>query len=71
MIYATPFRNSDKKTTGPSTDSGFASLDDVVAAMGRADLIRLSKRMAIYGFMGERVAFSDFIFCIDGGDINA
>lgn len=66
MIYVTPFRASYKQTTGPSTDSGFASLDDVVTTMGRADLTHLSKRMAIYGFMGDdRVVFSDFIFSID------
>jgi len=63
-IYATPFKNSTKQCSGPSTDAGFASLDDVVAAMGEPDVKR-SKRVLIYGPGEDRVAFSDFIFCID------
>lgn len=63
-IYATPFKNSTKQCSGPSTDSGFASLDDVAAAMGEPD-VRRSKRVLIYGPGEDRVAFSDFIFCID------
>lgn len=62
-IYATPFKASTKETTGPSTDSGFASLDDVVTAMG-GPLFQY-KRMVIYGPGEDRVVFSDFIFCID------
>lgn len=64
IIYATPFRASDKQTTGPSTDSGFESLDDVVTAMGE-DYIKRGKRMVIYGPGEDRVVFSDFIFRID------
>lgn len=64
-IYATPFKNSTKQCSGPSTDAGFESLDDVVAAMGEPDVKR-SKRMAIYGPGEDRVVFSDFIFSIDG-----
>lgn len=67
-IYATPFKNSTKQCSGPSTDAGFESLDDVVAAMGEPDVKR-SKRMAIYGPGEDRVVFSDFIFCIDGDGI--
>lgn len=65
-IYATPFNASDKQATGPSTDSGFTSIDDVVTLMGEPDVYR-SKRMVIYGPGDERVAFSNFIFCVDGG----
>lgn len=46
-IYATPFKASSKETTGPSTDSDFQSLDDVVAAMGEP--LKRYKRMVIYG----------------------
>ena len=67
-IYATPFKNSTKQCSGPSTDAGFASLDDVVTAMGAPDVPR-SKRMVIYGPGEDRVVFSDFIFCIDGDGI--
>lgn len=67
-IYATPFKNSTKQCSGPSTDAGFESLDDVVAAMGEPDVKR-SKRMAIYGPGEDRVVFSDFIFCIDDSGI--
>lgn len=62
-IYATPFKASTKETTGPSTDSGFQSLDDVVTAMGEP--LKRYKRMAIYGPGEDRVVFSDFIFRID------
>lgn len=62
-IYATPFKASTKETTGPSTDAGFASLDDVVTAMGEPE--HRYKRMVIYGPGEDRVVFSDFIFCID------
>lgn len=34
MIYATPFDEHTLQCTGPSVDSGFKSLADVVAAMG-------------------------------------
>ncbi len=64
-IYATPFKNSTKQCSGPSTDAGFESLDDVVAAMGEP--LHRYKRMAIYGPGEDRVVFSDFIFSIDGG----
>jgi hypothetical protein len=62
-IYATPFKASNKETTGPSTDSGSQSLDDVVAAMGEP--LKRYKRMVIYGPGEDRVVFSDFIFRID------
>ena len=68
VIYVTPFKNSTKQCSGPSTDSGFDSLDTVVATMGVPDVPR-SKRMLIYGPGEDRVVFSDFIFCIDGGGI--
>ena len=66
MIYVTSFKKSTKLCTGPSTDSGFASLDDVVATMGAPD-VPASKRTAIYGAEDDRVVFSNFIFSIDGG----
>jgi len=33
-IYATPFNPETREPTGYSTDSGFSTLDQVVAAMG-------------------------------------
>jgi len=59
-IYATPFDQATKQPTGASTDSGFASLNDVVTTMGKP--IHEYKRMVIYS---PGVVFSDFIFCID------
>ena len=62
-IYATPFRASDNKTTGPSTDSGFNSLEDVADAMPYGPN-KKTKRILTYGADGteDLVAFSDFIF---------
>lgn len=64
MIYVTPFKNSTKQCSGPSTDSGFESLEPVVAAMGPPDIETEGKTL-IYGVGEERVIFSYFIFCID------
>jgi len=64
MIYATPFTNANKQSTGVSTDSGFKTLDDVVAIMGPPDLPR-TKKTLIYGQGDDRVIFSDFTLCID------
>ena len=61
IIYATPFKASTKETTGPSTDSGFESLDAVVKSMG-SEYVSRGKRMVIYGPGEDRVVFSDFKF---------
>ena len=47
-IYATPFRASDKQCTGPSTDSGFKSIQGVIDAMGEP-VVAPTSRYAIYG----------------------
>lgn len=65
MIYVTPFRASDLQATGSSTDSGFESLEAVLAAMGPEHQPRNSTRTVIYGDGEDRVIFSNFIFCID------
>lgn len=63
-IYVTPFDDGTKQCTGPSTDSGFASLDEVAAVMGEPD--KRYEAMLIYGAGNERVLFSRAVFCIDG-----
>ena len=63
-IYVTPFSNSTKQTTGPSADSGFASIADVVAALGEP-VAPARARTAIYGPGEERVIFSDYVFRVD------
>jgi len=67
-IYVTAFKNSTKQCSGPSTDSGFNSLDNVIATMGEPDVPPF-ERMLIYGSEEDQVVFSDFIFCIDGDGI--
>jgi len=59
-IYATPFNEKTKQPTGPSTDSGFLNLADVVTTMGKP--LHEYKRMVIYS---PGVVFSDFIFHVD------
>ena len=54
MIYLTPYDPTTLRCTGPSVDSGFASLDDVVALMGPP--VRAGRRVHTYA----DVAFSDF-----------
>ena len=68
-IYCTPFRGSDKQTTGPSTASGFETLDQVVEAMGPPAVAY--RAMVIYGEGDDRVVFSRVLFCIDGAGTNA
>ena len=63
-IYATPFRASDKQTTGPSVDSGFESINQVVETMG-SDFIKRFPSLVIYGPGEDRIVFSYLIFRID------
>lgn len=69
MIYATPYRASDKQPTGRSEPSGFNSIADVVAMMGPPD-VHQSDHMAIYGTGEDRVVFSAVQFQIDEPVIN-
>ena len=56
-IYTTPFDPLTKQCTGPSTDSGMATLDEVVLLMGPPD--RAGQR--VHTYTGAGVAFSDFV----------
>lgn len=69
-IYATPFTDEPRECTGPSTDSGFQSLDEVVEVMG-PDYVTRSRAMVIYGPGNDRVVFSRIIFRIDDDGSNA
>lgn len=69
-IYVTPFTDEPRECTGPSTDSGFESLDAVVAAMGE-NYVSRSPAMVIYGDGNDRVVFSRVIFRIDDNGSNA
>jgi hypothetical protein len=66
MIYLTEFDPADpeKKAVGPSTNSGFKSLDDVVAMMG-SDYTHRAPRNVVYA----GVCFSDFV--ISAGETSA
>lgn len=68
-IYATPFTDEPRECTGPSTDSGFQSLDEVVEAMGEP--AKRYRAMLIYGEGNDRVVFSRIIFRIDDDGSNA
>ena len=64
VIYSTSFNANTKEVTGRSAKSGFASLADVEAFMGAPD--QRFSRYLVYGTGEERVAYSDFVFSIDG-----
>lgn len=68
MIYITPFKTQTLETTGPSNDSGFASLDDVVAVMG-PDHVKRTRALLVYGDETDRVLFSRAPFRIDGVEV--
>jgi len=54
-IYATPFDDETKQATSPSADSGFATLAEVVEAMG-SEWLTCSGRAVVY----PGVMFSDY-----------
>jgi hypothetical protein len=61
MIYATPYNPTTKKCTGPSTDSGLESLDQVAEFMGPPT--RRSRRWLAYVTDDDQaIAYSDFVF---------
>jgi hypothetical protein len=60
MIYVTPYRADDKTITGPSVDSGFKTMTDVVELMGEP-LVK-QKSILIYGPGNNRVLFSKLRF---------
>lgn len=62
-IYSTPFTNSNKQTTGPSTAQPFPDLAAVATAMGPP--VHRTFRTLVYGDGENRVIFSDFILSVD------
>lgn len=56
MIYSTPFDPRTKQPLGPSTDSGFGSIDEAVAILGEGYLSR-GKRSVTY----PGVFLSDYV----------
>lgn len=63
MIYSTPFTDSNKATTGPSTPQPFPDLAAVIAAMGLP--VHRGGRTLVYGLGENRVVFSDFVLSVD------
>jgi hypothetical protein len=59
-IYCTPFDDETKQSTGPSTDSGFTTISEVVDAMG-GEWLTCSDRAVVYpGLM-----FSDYVLRVE------
>lgn len=63
-VWATSFHASTLERVGPSVDSHFESLDQVIEAMGN-DFKRITRRLIIYGNTEDRIAFSDYPFYTD------
>lgn len=61
MIYLTPFNPETMQATGPSVDSGFASIDAAVAMLGPT-FVRRSGRCATYP---GGVFLSDFVVRVE------
>lgn len=61
MIYATPYDTATLRCTGPSTDSGFSSLDEVPMLLGEPEMRH--PRMLTYAEAG--VAYSDFVLHLE------
>ena len=64
-IYTTEYKESTKETE-PSIDSGFESLDQVVAAFGAENCNTEHPKIILFGDGEDRIAYSNFIFRIDG-----
>lgn len=59
-IYCTPFDDETKQSTGPSTDSGFTSIAEVLESMG-CEFLSCSDRAVVYpGLM-----FSDYVLRVE------
>lgn len=65
MIYATPYNPTTKQTTGPSTDSGLESLDQVVEFMG-PPTSRSPRWLAYIAADDQATAYSEFPFRLEG-----
>ena len=61
MIYATPYDPATLRCTGPSTDSGFSTLDEVPMLLGEPATTH--RHMMTYPDSG--VAYTDFPLNID------
>jgi hypothetical protein len=57
-IYATQFDPVNRACIGPSVDSGFKSIDDVIKTMGE-NYISANPMFVIYGDNKHRVVFSN------------
>ncbi len=57
-IYATPFDQVNRECSGPSTDSGFKSIEAVIEALG-GDYVTANPMYVIYGDKFNRVVFSN------------
>lgn len=57
MIYQTPYDTATLRCTGPSTDSGFSSLDEVPMLLGEPATTH--RHMVTYP--DSAVAYTDFV----------
>lgn len=57
-IYATPYDPVKRECTGPSADSGFKTIDEVIKTMGNG-YIAGNPMYLIYGDNANRVVFSN------------
>jgi hypothetical protein len=64
VIYTTPYNSDDKEPSGYSVDSGFKTIDEVVAALPDQYIFK-SKNMVIYESGNNRVVFSHLRFNIE------
>lgn len=64
-IYATPYNPTTKEATGPSTDSGFESLDQVVCMIG-VPTHRSPRWLSYITGDDQAVAYSTFPFRLEG-----
>ena len=65
-IYATQFNYTTKRAATASVDSGFTSLSQVVDTFGAENCDTSHARIVVHGNGVDRVAFSDFVFSVDG-----
>lgn len=68
MIYATPFRQSDKQATAPSQDAGLSTLSEARTVYGEPSIE--GPALLIYLDGDDSLLLSRIPFCVDAAGNN-
>ena len=66
-IYATPYKRSNKRVTGPSTPTPWHTVKEVFDVLGCEGLVTLGRRSVIYAQGDDAVIYSDIDYSNNNG----